>query len=245
MGKRKKFSRAISGALACIMLVTTMVCSSAPIASAASVDPQVQLYYAQKNLIYGKNNIQYEGRVAVKKTDGPKKVVVHYTLDGVNWQDLSSRFEKIDPNDQQYEVWEFNLLASTVPLTFAIRYDVNGQTYWDNNDGNNYCLSSNVPVVLGKSALRVVYTNGFNPDELLYLKNLGYEKNVTIYYTTDNWCTTKCAQSQYVQAVGNNVEEWTIPFSISHGGSNVQYCVSYTVNGTTYIDNNFGVNYSR
>ena len=243
MKKRNKLSRAVSGVLASLMMVTTMVCASAPIASAASVvNPQVQLYYAQNTCPYSKSQYNgYEGRIAVKRTDGQKNVVVHYTSDGVNWQDLSSSFEKVDPNDQQYEVWKFDLTIPRVPLTFAIKYDVNGQTYWDNNDGNNYHASPEEPVVLSKSALKVGKDCLNN---ILFLQNLGYEKNVTVYYTTNGWLSTQSVQSQYVKSVGNNVEAWTIPSSIP-SGNNVQYYVSYTVNGTTYVDNNFGANYTH
>ena len=242
MEKRKKLSRAVSGLLASFMMVTTMVCASAPIASAASADPQVQLYYAQNTYPYSKaQNHEYEGRIAVKKTDGQKNVVVHYTLDGVNWQDLSSNFEKVDPNDQQYEVWKFDLTIPKVPLTFSIRYDVNGQTYWDNNNGNNYHASAEEPVVLSKSTLKA---GEFSQKNIIFLKNLGYDKNVTIHYTTNGWLSTQSVQSKYISTDGNNVEEWTIPSSIPYG-QNVQYYVSYTVNGVTYFDNNFGANYIR
>jgi hypothetical protein len=59
------------------------------------------------------------------------------------WQDLPLTYSSsIDANT---DMWELNYCyVATVPSSqalgnqFAIKYVVNGQTYWDNNGGSNY-----------------------------------------------------------------------------------------------------------
>jgi hypothetical protein len=85
-----------------------------------------------------------------------KNIEVHYTYD--NWattyignaQFQPSKFEGYSwvryPNNNNMEVWSFytggeeaqNKLAEYVQ--YAVKYSVNGATYWDNNDGANYTL---------------------------------------------------------------------------------------------------------
>lgn len=72
---------------------------------------------------------------------GPVKVVkVRYTED--DWQNVKEselKYEKTVEND--LEIW-----GTTVPLSekstdkfhFAVSYEVNGMTYWDNNFGENH-----------------------------------------------------------------------------------------------------------
>ena len=246
MKKGKKLSRLVSSVLACCMM-TTMFCLSAPSASAATADPanadpQVQLYCAQR---FGPGEAAYngyEGYIAAKNVGSQKNVTVHYTLDGTNWSDTSAQYDKADPNDTQYDVYTFYVFAPSAPLTFAVKYQVDGQTYWDNNNGSDYHVDSSANVVLGKSVVKVAQFNAVSPFEI-YLKNLGYQKDVRVYYTTDGWKTTQNAQSQFVSST-NNVEVWRMPSNIPYG-KNVQYYVSYVTNGVTYYDNNFGSNYIR
>ncbi len=72
-------------------------------------------------------------------------------------------------------------------------------------------------------------------------------------YTTDDWTTVKTAPAYFSASVDGQIERWMAAPVISSynpaapGGSYaalVEFCVSYTVNGVTYWDNNHGDNYT-
>lgn len=76
--------------------------------------------------------------ISVKNLAMHKKVTIRYTTD--NW---------ISHNDIDAE-WQFSFfdrdcfycyLNADDSIEFAVRYQVNDQEYWINNDGNNYKLA--------------------------------------------------------------------------------------------------------
>jgi len=82
---------------------------------------------------------------------------------------------------------------------------------------------------------------------LVYVKNLGYHKNIEIVYTTDNGATWNTASASYKTTFVNNPDKtdelWSAEFDVPAGTTEVEYAVKYEVNGQTYWDNNFGENY--
>lgn len=86
-------------------------------------------------------------------------------------------------------------LTNAQTIQFAIKYEVNGQTYWDNNNGQNYSVSrfNQSSTILGKPnvfrAYDDLYENTFSGS--VYVKNSVYSKEVKIKYTTDNWNTIR------------------------------------------------------
>lgn len=82
----------------------------------------------------------YYLRVAVKNLAYNKVVRVRYTTN--NWQtyqDIDLTYSS-SISETNSEYWSTNLClpASTSGFQFCIYYQVNGQTYWDNNFGFNY-----------------------------------------------------------------------------------------------------------
>jgi hypothetical protein len=142
----------------------------------------------------------------------------------------------------------------------AVKYVVNGQTYWDNNNNNNYFivnsnrqdyssflyLNQDFNIFLSESTL---YTS--NDQSYLTiatdLRNIAYAKEVKIVYTTNNWATTNTRLLVFSTNDNNNAtaafERWITSFSIPRTNK-VVYALSYKVNGQTYWDNNFGANYT-
>ena len=78
------------------------------------------------------------------------------------------------------------------------------------------------------------------------MQNYGYNKVVKVRYTTDNWATFKDADLTYYSTYDDGTEYWSVELDSSVKiDSNFKYAISYTVNGVTYWDNNFGLNYDN
>ncbi|MNW58870.1 putative phosphatase regulatory subunit [compost metagenome] len=142
-------------------------------------------------------------------------------------------------------------LTNAQTIQFAIKYEVNGQTYWDNNNGQNYSVSrfNESSTILGKPnvfrAYDDLYENTFSGS--VYVKNLVPSKEVKIKYTTDNWNTTREGFASYSIPANSDgsVEIWGFSFNnIDPSVTQIQYAISYTANGQTYWDNNYGNNYT-
>lgn len=252
-----KSKKIISLALALIMAVAMFVVA---VPSASAVTNEVSLIYATSGRDYANFTLcRTTGYVEVLNIGYAKNVTIHYTFDGVTWQDTAASY--LTSTHGNYEAWKFTTEARNIGLraayncTFAIKYEVNGQTYWDNNNGNNYQSIDGYGVskemAFGSGALAVDYASIYRynnvPDSFagcIQLKNLGYQKVVKVRYTTDNWATYSEIAAEYnYTAPTNGVEYWYFDTPVTLTGDEIEYAVSYTVNGQTYWDNNFGSNY--
>jgi hypothetical protein len=86
------------------------------------------------------------------------------------------------------------------------------------------------------------------------VKNLAFEKEVTIVYTTDDWATVKTYPLEFQELYANGTELWSADFIVTSWDPwrqtgrtplKLEYCIAYDVNGMTYWDNNGGENYVR
>ncbi|USB33091.1 carbohydrate-binding protein [Paenibacillus sp. YPG26] len=204
--------------------------------------------------------VAFSGNVEVSNLDYQKKVTIHYTPGDGKWYDTPASYQ--GPTDSTHEKWNFSVstysgdttnpqLLNVQKVQFAIKYEVGGQTYWDNNNGQNYSVSryNMSSTILGKpnvlKAFDSLSQNTFSGG--VYLKNLDYTKTVKVRYTTDNWNTTKEGYASYYAPANSDgsVQEWHFSFNnIDSGVSQIKYAISYTVNGQTYWDNNYGSNYT-
>lgn len=221
---------------------------------ANAYDPNVQLTYAHTKTIPGSpNNIsRLSGGVEVTNLSPTKQVKVVYTTGNGIWQEQSASY--VTSVGGGYEAWNFDIDAPlNTTFEFAIKYEVNGQTYWDNNNGSNYKVggASQPDKILSKAALKLYessyYSNrsGVFIGGKVYLKNIDPTKTVNIVYSYDNWATVLNASASYNSFVpnsGNAFEIWNFDFAAT--GQPVKFAISYTVNGVTYWDNNNGQNYS-
>lgn len=197
--------------------------------------------------------------IAVKNLGFAKQVFVHLKdpCGSNNWIDVPGSF--IGPSDGTFELWRVGTTVQSFggrgPFTFAIEYVVNGNVFWDNNNGNNYVLP-NTTTGNPQGVFGVVLANGTNVllsnatasgtfSGTLNLLNLpnGFQKNVFVRYTTNNWATQTDVPATYVAGPNaNGVETWS--FTTNANSSNVVFAISYTAAGSTFWDNNFGQNYT-
>lgn len=242
-----------------------------PAASATS--QPVQLIYAKANSqwIYSPeedmslNHISVTGYVEVLNLAFEKAVTICYTNDGgETWNDVQAEYRQ--PTYDNYEAWEFTLPAKAVGhrssaiFQFVIKYEVNGQTYWDTNNDDNYYLAcgygNTAKMVFGSGAFALDQANAYIiPDEntvyftgSVQLLNIAYEKYVRVRYTTDGWATYYDLHASYFETIYSqynqqDVERWVFSVNLPANVTQVEFAVAYAVDGITYWDNNFTLNY--
>ena len=104
-------------------------------------------------------------------------------------------------------------------------------------------------VVMGPNVLVGGYqADAGNLNVQVLVRNIAFQKQVAIVYTTDNWFTCHNAFGIYSRRSRQpaphqlDTELWNIgPVAV---GTTGQFAAFYTAAGATYWDNNFGLNYS-
>lgn len=237
-----------SSAFSSVSLSTSSSSSMVKLVEAFDHEHFYRGYMRERRFVIRVKNIAYQ-----------KQVFVHHKLTNGTWTNLQAEYR--GPAGNGWETWElgfnsvYNPLMGMIADEFVIGYTVSGQTYWDNNGGQNYRLAKNAGPLLGKEmmvAAVYLYTAG---NGAVDVRNIGYAKEVTVVYTTNNWKHTLTASASYAgprvyygySSFDNpnmyGVERWYF-FIPSFYGQTVQYAVKYTVNGQTYWDNNEGANYT-
>ncbi len=202
--------------------------------------------------------------VEVSNLSFNKIVTVHQQLSNGLWEDFDLTYSLTTSTGT--EIWKGTFVGSSTNTSvykfgeqIAVKYQVNGQTYWDNNNGANYKLTNSVNnssstylnnefnILAVSSYLSANTTGNSNFYLSADLRNIAFAKEVKIVYTTNNWATTNTKAFVYNPAenIGRNTdyERWSINFDIPNTKT-VTYALSYKVNGQTYWDNNFGKNYT-
>lgn len=189
-----------------------------------------------------------------------KEVKVHVT-DHTYGQDTVLSAIYLNSADNNREIWTVHdySLPTNVEISFYIEYKVNGQTFIDNNNGSNYTLDTSGQstlndYILNTCSIKTTEFYGSNYSKYggdqanfianFILKNIAYEKIVTVVYTTDNWNTVKTGQAVYKESIPGNLEIWTFRDDfIPLEATEIEFAVEYKVNGQSYWDNNYGSNY--
>ena len=177
------------------------------------------------------------------------------------WKDIAATY--VGPTRANHEAWRFATPASSFPprlsvgFHLAIRYSVNGKTYWDNNNGKDYRVGVGPRpiyphIVLGGSNVVMDWLAAdFNLRGNIVVKNLGYHKGVRIVYSTDNWHTVRELSARYFNSSWNvidygsavNQENWGFAADLPQGAKQIKFAVRYDVQGQTYWDNHFRADY--
>lgn len=197
-----------------------------------------------------------------------KQVHIHYKKTDGTWGDYALTYNR--PASAGKEVWSANftntsggidLPGVTEPIEFAVKYTVNGTTYWDNNNGANYRIKQDGGTILvGSNVYNAIYNPTVTNTNTVYgyatVKNIALAKSVEIIYSLDNWATTQKVPATFSSSFwsggyssapnpnGYGFEEWNYAIPVGNTATRLQYAIKYTVNGISYWDNNFGRNYS-
>lgn len=105
----------------------------------ASKEPVVQLMGYDTGFGCSGNCGFLDVSIKVKNIQYHKKVSIFYSENGsTQWSELPLQYAR--PLSHGYEEWviQQNFSKSGNTIEFAIKYEVGGQIYWDNNRGKNY-----------------------------------------------------------------------------------------------------------
>jgi hypothetical protein len=166
-------------------------------------------------------------------------------------------FSRSVPNNQ--EVWQATINTPHIDQ-FAVEYEVLGSIHWDNDGGHDYRLDTHAAestdgvgtAILGPNV--AVVSSGLdgagNLIAELLVKNIAFQKQVAIVHTTDNWQTFQNAFGTFERTIPPaatphqpNTELWRVvaPVGLNNHG---QFAAFYTVQGSTFWDSNFTLNYA-
>jgi hypothetical protein len=191
-----------------------------------------------------------------------KDVALHYQKSDGSWAERALTFQN---NFGDYDLFSanFNDLATT---QFVIRYSVNNQTFWDNNNFANYKVDSGRPnivgnnVVLNKAVARrgiqggagVIFTTSWVEGEI-YVNNRSFNKNVGIRLTSNGWKNFQDMNASFGGVVSlatglSEVEIWkfkTQELNLDESTPDFRFAVFYInpITGESFWDNNFGQDY--
>lgn len=232
----------------------------------------VATYYASSQI---KEKAFY---VEVAKSGLKRQVFVHHKMSNNTWKDFPLRYLGLAADSTKLLYgWEFNYGVGT-PLAdsfatvgfsdqFAIKYVVDGQATWDNNNGINYSIANPLATdgMFLQDGLHVnadtyhsTFTTVANGNRLQIfadLRNLAFAKEVTLVYTTNNWATVKYVPFTFANTYGyggsnysvypnqKNFEKWMVTLTPNAATVGIKYAIRYKVNGVEYWDNNYGRNY--
>lgn len=237
----------------------------------AQAADEVKLIKAQSTVQshYGFNLQQTSFDVVVKNLAYAKKVYAHLKNPDGLWIDVPMTYNRATGDGR--EVWTGSYSDYTNQGTptnrvwtveYTLKYEVNGQTFWDNNNGQNYSIAPDVGAYLVGTNIYPVW---FSPTQTTYsnqltgrvvVKNIAPAKTVKVVYSTDGWKTVKTSNASFTpyawsggySAAPNpnqyGYEVWDYSMDVGATATKVDFAFSYTVNGQTYWDNNFGANYS-
>ena len=200
--------------------------------------------------------------VKVRNIALSKNVTVHYTPDNNTWKDFPLAFSL---HFGDYDI--FNGEVNEQVTQFVIRYFVNGETFFDNNSGQNYPLLSTLAVVgenvtLNLATARIghqagggfVFTTSWLEGEIL-VNNLSFAKDVGVRLSVDggiNWSDTHGifagSETSDHKFIGTAAEVWrfkTPELNFDNSSAEFRFAVFYrnVATGEIFWDNNFGQDY--
>ncbi len=209
-------------------------------------------------------DVTFKGVIEVANLAFNKTVLVHYSVAGLPWTTVSATYT--GPASAGREYWSFENIAFVTTrqvikakeIRFAVEYKVSGKSYWDNNGGNDFFITTPAGVgygssmILGSANIGLVsaatvrngwpaYANNFSAQVLV--KNLGYHKTIRVIATTNGWQTSFAVPATYITTLANGQEMWQASTLLPLETQGIEFAISYTVNGQTWWDNNCGRNY--
>ncbi|WP_315070560.1 carbohydrate-binding protein [uncultured Clostridium sp.] len=227
----------------CASSALFMMSNSTQLVNAA--ENPVELYYTYENPEYIFEKITIY--IKTNNSGNNENVTIHGDSSGTNeeWVDYKANY--VETLQDGSKIWKAEISYPGGNFQYAIKYEVNGQTYWDNNYGKNYTNKN----ILGTAVIGVHPAgSGYDPSNYpirVNVKNLGYDKKINVRYTENDWKDNnfKDVPLTYIATNEDGSELWGTTLKLNEITTDkFHYAVSYEQNGTVYWDNNFEANYN-
>ena len=216
----------------------------------------IQGVWQEMSFMFRLDNLSYE-----------KQVAIHWCGEDGYWH--TDRAEYFGALPDRRELWRVHIRRLLTPerslpgnIRFAVRYEVKGETYWDNNKGKNYRVDADCGVVVYRDVPvqhlfhePVLHGGKVSlPIDSAVRANLK-PRRVRIHWSTDQWKTSQVARcykrvNQWNLARGSAArnpnrygwEIWTGRIPVQHE-YRVEYAIECVTDEGTFWDNCGGVNY--
>lgn len=228
----------------CLVSALFMINNSTKVVNAA--EKPVELYYTYDNSYYIN-----EYRTIYIKTNingNDESVSIHSRSSETSGEWIDYKGSYVKTLEDGSKIWKVETSYAGNDIEYAIKYQVDGKTYWDNNNDNNY-TNKNIlgTAVIGVNPASHQDRNPSNYSIRVNIKNLAYDKRVKVRYTENNWDgdSYKDVPLTYITTNEDGSELWGTTLVLNENTKDkFHYAISYEANGTIYWDNNFGANYN-
>ncbi len=205
---------------------------------------------------YGQTSQSVHVKVLVPNNSFEKNVAVLFHKDSGTPHRVVARY--VGPADAGNEVWE--AYANLGPGNYLAQVEYSEDAKDSAAERTTLLLrQGSGPVLYGERTVMAVYNPLVTSKGSLQfhaaVKNFAYNKKVRVHFSHDGWRSSTSADLGY-QRVFNygrgsavmpneeGFEVWSVVPEISEDVDELSYYFTYEVAGQTYIDNNFGHNYT-
>ncbi|SEQ24445.1 Carbohydrate/starch-binding module (family 21) [Lachnospiraceae bacterium RM5] len=240
--RQTRKSKKIVAMMLAVVMIFSAICFKSTISASASETSGVS-FYSMGKISTRQGITTYEVFVQTNGNAKDQEVTVHYFyMPGLGWCDAKAAY--VATLGDGSKIWR--AVITSYDCQFAIKYEADGEVFWDNNNGNDYTAASVIGAApVTSERLSVFQFNGGDYTINAVLQNFAYEKNVFVRYTTDGWKTYSDQALSYVKTNNGGTETWStkVPLEGVSDYSGFEYAICYQVNCTEYWANYFGANY--
>jgi len=206
-----------------------------------------------------------KGALILKNLCYHKNVIFHHDTKGY-WEDIPCSY--VNTLDNEMELWEFNIpihapvgpYVGSKKTQFSLKYEALQpyQIFWDNNEVRDYIIgvkgrsagwefpdiAIGNPILLANATIQVNKFKG-----RLAVRNIVFEKRITIRYTTDNWSSYNDLSTNYAYSYNPNDDQvyegeiWEFETNIPIGLEQINFAIRYEFADQVFWDNNLARNY--
>ncbi len=231
---------------------------------------QIQLLYVENVISRKKRVLQQELSffILLENLSYDKKCDVFWAGEDGEWHTLPATYHSSPDNDKEYwraKITIHSTADKSLPgnIEFALRYQVQGKEYWDNNNGLNYSsqADSGIQVASTHPVLNIGFENSLNDEQknvhiTVSVNQSVHAESVTVHWTTDNWKSiheTSChfnrhywdeksrSNARNPNQYGSQIWNGLLKIDDAY---RLQYIISCECSDQVLWDNNYGKKYS-
>jgi hypothetical protein len=197
----------------------------------------------------------WAGMIDIADRGSDKDVTVVWRSEGATdatWHETPAQFRAVvDESHPWHQLWGFDGVGGDGVSELYVRYRAGGAEYVsehyqarDRDNGFSAPLGEGLDVATFRASLaRDAGSLALDVDVLV--RNVAYEKEVSVVYSTDAWETVQSTEGQYADGVtlDGGAERWRVHVDLPADAEGVDYAVSATQAGAEAWDNSFGRNF--